>query len=185
MPVFSNVGELDKPKRIALRAPRVVIFGGRSLRASIYEMHLRTLMDACERLKIQEIVDVGPPIDQLRTGPLPVVRRGVLEPSQISELLSDAQLGVLSYPAAYLAKSTIFAAYAAHGVAPLLVDPLSHENEDGLAGGREYISAQARFDGECPLSAVAQAAHSWYSNHNLARSVESYVALLMNSALRQ
>jgi len=181
MPVFSNVGELARPKPVKERQRRMVVFGGAGWRASIYRKHLPKLIQMFHRLDMHELIDVGPTIGVKPKLSVPFSQRGPVNAQQASALLSDTMIGALNYPAAYLAKSTIFSAYAAHGVAPLLLDPLDERNEDGLEAGREYVSGRGAT--EPPrLSAVGLAAHSWYSDHSLARSAVAYAQMLRRNA---
>jgi hypothetical protein len=75
----------------------------------------------------------------------------------VSRLLLDSFAGFLAYPSAFLGKSTIFAAYCAHGLLP--VQP-GEKAEPGVAQER------------------ATSAREWYLRHSLARQADQLLGLL-------
>ena len=89
----------------------------------------------------------------------------------VSRLLSDSVAGFLQYPQDFLGKSTVFAAFASHGVIPVCswttngsrpVDHLWNPLRDPLPDGQ----------------GVADAARRWYRDHSLARHAELYARIL-------
>ncbi len=64
---------------------------------------------------------MGPPLEgtEETVGGIPVRRHGVLPAAEVSRLLLGSLAGFVAYPAYFLPKSTIFAAYCAHGVLPV------------------------------------------------------------------
>lgn len=69
-----------------------------------------------------------------------------------------------AYPTAYLGKSGVFAAYAAHGLAPVTFSANRAANEDGLKAGEHYLLASAaEKDG---AGTIARNAHGWYQAHD-------------------
>ncbi len=122
LPIFSNIGEVREPLPLSKRSLRLVIFGGKGTRLRVYQRSHRALAAVCETLKIQEILDIGPPLDQpleFLTG-IPIHALGIQSAQEISQVLGTAIAGFLNYPTAYLGKSGIFAAYCAHGVIPIV-----------------------------------------------------------------
>lgn len=171
LPVFSTVGELEQPAPIEERSARLAIFGGSGVRSRAYGPFLPALERACGALGIEEIVDVGPP-----GPPVPsaiagcrVHVNGALPAEDVSMLLARSRAGFLAYPPAFLPKSTIFAAYAAHGVAPVCAWDRFEEGE-GVLPHEHYVPA----DGSglacagASLALVARAAHAWYRSHSVA-----------------
>jgi hypothetical protein len=105
-----------------------------------------------------------------------VVRRGVLPAAEVGALLLSARAGYLAYPAYFLPKSTIFAAYAAHGVLPVRSWP-RHERLPGeLRPGVHFWEQRALSCGE--PSAIAAAARAWYVPHRLEAQVRAFAEVL-------
>ena len=166
MPVFSTVGEPAVVPPLAERARRIVVFGGAGVRRRAWGRFLPDLERAVRSLGAEEICDVGPPVEVPATaGGVPVRRLGVLPPEGVSALLLGSAAGFLAYPPDFLPKSTIFAAYCAHGVAPVCA-------WDGAPSGPLWWS------GSGDPQAVASAARDWYAGHSLARQAERFQSLL-------
>ncbi len=167
MPVFSTVGEPASVPGLGERARRIVVFGGAGVRGRTWGPFLPDLARTIRELSAEEIVDVGPPMDIPRTVEgVPVRGLGVLPPSEVSGLLLESAAGFLAYPPDFLPKSTIFAAYCAHGVLPVCA---WHD-------GRHY------WKGEGDPQAIASAARGWYADHALARQAERFRDLLEGPA---
>jgi hypothetical protein len=169
-PVFSTVGEPREVPPLASRARRLVLFGGRGARARAYGELRRELLASCRSLGIEEIADVGPPLERPEDSVdgVPVRRRGVLPAAEVSRLLLGSLAGFVAYPAFFLPKSTIFAAYCAHGVLPVQA-----WRRRSRAGG-----TAPRWTGAGDLQATAAAAHAWYGGHSLKRQAERFRELL-------
>jgi len=113
---------------------------------------------------------VGPPLERTEDAVdgVPVRRRGILPAGEVGALLCDSLAGFVAYPAFFLPKSTIFAAYASCGVLPVCAWRCR-----SLPGG-----TAPRWTGSGDLQATAAAAHSWYGGHSLARQAERFRSLL-------
>lgn len=163
MPVFSTVGEPAAVPGYGERARRIVVFGGAGVRGRTWGSFLPDLARTVRELGAEEIVDVGPAVEIPRTVEgVPVRGLGVLPPADVSGLLLESAAGFLAYPPDFLPKSTIFAAYCAHGVLPVCA----------WRDGRHY------WNGEGDPQAVATAAREWYADHALARQAERFRDLL-------
>jgi len=106
-------------------------------------------------------------------GPLPVIdglqikTLGLLPEREVSEIMGTSLAGFLDYDPDELGKSTIFAAYCAHGLLPIN-SKTSEEIHDGLKAGEHYwvpvagasISLEKAQD-------IAENARRWYQPHNL------------------
>jgi hypothetical protein len=172
MPVFSTVGE---PAAIPLekRARRIVVFGGAGVRRRAYGRFLADLAEAARVVAAEEIWDVGPAIDLPSfAGKVPIRSLGVLPANEVSDLLLDSIGGFLAYPPDFLPKSTIFAAYCAHGMLPICAWD-RHPMSGPLHAGRHYW----RDSGD--LQAIASAAHDWYGGHRLSCQAEIFHRLLI------
>jgi hypothetical protein len=192
LPVFSNIGEPEEPP-LALkdRKRRLVVFGNSRSRLRVYEKSLSSLERVCRALNIEEIFDIGPPIESSiisRVGSVPVVRMGQRPAAEVSSILSDSIVGFFDYNHAFLAKSTIFAAYCAHRLILVSAPCQSAQvNEDGLEVGKHYWIADASaknldlFTGQ----AIADNAYAWYLNHNLLVHTETYFTKVKSEAFRE
>ncbi len=161
--VSSSMGEPEDPRAWDERAPRLLVFGLRETRAALYRAPA-LLRRACDALGVAQIADVGPPLGELADVGRPIVRHGAVSPALFAELAADCRYGALRYPAGPLAKSGVFAAYCAHGVAPIVF--ANDSAGDGLAPGVHYVRGEAIGAGTATAS-VARSALAWYQGHRL------------------
>jgi hypothetical protein len=184
LPVFSNVGE--SPVRLEHRLPRVVVFGSPRVRLATYREGGDALFDWARGSGL-EIHDVGPPLgDEALSRRLAQERatvHGVLEADAVHELMADATYGVVAYGTQAPAKSSVFAAFCAHGLCTIVLADGGVE-ADGLAAGRHFLTgipSAAVLD----AARIGQAAWSWYQDHALAAhgaAVRTLVAATMRAA---
>ena len=170
-PVFSNVGEPDERPTFDDRSPKAVIFGGRRTKTALYDTHRDTTQAALDRWSIDTVIDVGPS-DAATPDAMGVKGdvRGLQPADAISDLLLDARIGLLHYPAAYATKSGILAAYMAHGVVPVLIapEPLGGQLE---AGTHFVTSAESSDDAELKVgNRIGRTAADWYDRHAHSRN---------------
>lgn len=167
-PVFSTVGERAEAAPLRQRQPQMVVFGSAAGRLNIYNGHRDALIACCQQLGVEKIVDIGKPLGEPLDLPLPIVHCGALPAQEVSDLLHNSTAGSVAYAPRQLGKSTIFAAYCAHGLLPVCYGSQNGQ-QDGLMPGihfwnpnrtRAALSAQE-------AQAVAQAAHAWYCGHSL------------------
>ncbi|HZF08587.1 MAG TPA: glycosyltransferase family 1 protein [Thermoanaerobaculia bacterium] len=179
-PVFSTVGEPEEVPGLATRAPRLLVFGGRGVRARAYGPEREALAAACGALGAEEIVDLGPAIaTPARVDGVPVRALGPLPASAVREQLLGTRAGFLVYPPAFLPKSTIFAAYCAHGLLPVCARPRTERSADD--GDPLYWVPGSPLPSADGLQALASAARSWYLPHSLARQAEGFRDLLLTT----
>jgi len=171
MPVFSTVGEPAAAPSFGERARRMVVFGSAGVRARAWGRELPALAASCRELEIEEILDIGPPAGAPeRIGNLPVRALGILPAQEVGALLLGSRAGFVAYPPSFLPKSTIFAAYCAHGIVPVCA-----------------WSRRARPAGPLPPfwqletdpAETAQRARDWYGEHTLARQAEVYREMIL------
>ncbi len=176
MPVFSTVGEPEAVSAFAERARRIVVFGGAGVRRRAYGRFLPALAEAAKVLGAEEICDVGPAIElPAAAGGVPVRSFGELPDEKVSALLLGSAAGFLAYPPSFLPKSTIFAAYCAHGLLPVCAWD-RHPEDGALVAGRHY------WKGLGDPKAIASAALDWYASHTLIRQAEIFYRLLTDTA---
>jgi hypothetical protein len=170
LPVFSNVGEPEQLPDWNGRKLRMIVFGSASQRRKVYFSHLADLEKACQAMGLEEIVDIGAPfeIPQLAVR---VSQRGILPAPEVSREMLAARAGFFAYPTAYLGKSGVFAAYAAHGLVPVTFSGNVMENEDGLKMGEHFITPSG-FSGH--VQKIGEIAHEWYLTHSVECHAKSY-----------
>jgi hypothetical protein len=103
-------------------------------------------------------------------------------------LLQRSAFGLLDYPSIHLGKSTVFAAYAAHGCV-VLNTASPGPQADGLAGGTHFLhlsfaDAGASFD-VADRQAMSAAARAWYAQHPLPRQAEAIATLCAASSIKE
>lgn len=182
LPVASTVGEPGAVPPLTARRRRLVVFGSAGVRGRAYGPAAPELVAACRALGIDEILDVGPAgamAPPAAVAGVPVRVIGTLPAGEVSALLLEALGGFLAYPPAFLAKSTIFAAYCAHGALPVCTCPPAPA-DDGLRAGRHYWrpGQSETACGPADPQAIADAARSWYREHALNRQAEVFCELL-------
>jgi len=182
IPVFSNVGEPQNLLPLAKRQRRLVVFGGRNRRLRIYQHSLAVLSRTCKMLKIKEVVDIGAATG-LTLSPVngvPIVEMGQRPASVISTILSNSLAGFLDYSPDFLAKSTIFAAYCAHGMLPVNTC-CNTLPVDGVESGKHYWipdEQATKLHNDREWQAIADNAYTWYQSHDLTAQAKIVANLL-------
>lgn len=168
-PVFANLGEPDASPPLADRRRQLVVFGTRHWRVEAYTRRLADLAETCRRLQIERVIDVGSPLGMPLSDllPIPLVEAGPLPAAEAGALFSDSFAGYFTYPIPFLAKSSIFGGYCAHGMLPVTFAENHDTNRDGLVAGVHYRVGIDDSSLEV-LNATAAAAHAWYRGHRLA-----------------
>ncbi|MEM9538938.1 MAG: glycosyltransferase family 1 protein [Cyanobacteria bacterium P01_E01_bin.42] len=184
LPVFCSIGEPEQILPLKQRQRRMIIFGHCNSRALVYRRNLTALKNISQRLKIEEIYDIGVPtgLQLPRVNNITVTEMGVTPAEEISQLMLDSIAGFLSFiPPEYLAKSTIFASYCAHGLIPILTES-SPRTTDGLECDRHYYSANANSSTLTLEQSqhIADRAREWYSHHNLPKQAGAIAHVLKN-----
>jgi hypothetical protein len=171
LPVFSSIGEREFTLPLSERARRLAVFGTRGRREQVYKRSAAQLNRICSRLGIQEIVDIGQPLefDLAQSFDVKVEVCGEMAGREVSDTLSDAVAGVIDYPAAMLGKSTIFAAYSAHRLIPIVADYGSIKSDDGLKPSIHYwpVNDDAESLNLSEGQVIADNAYVWYQTHSL------------------
>lgn len=171
LPVFSNFGEDAAPLPPMQRPARLLLFGGGPARAADFWPQVETVM---RKLTLTELVVVSHPLavpESLITR-FSVRQTGVLEPEAMAAELRSARCGVLDYNPDFLGKSGVLAAYAAHGVVPVLTRGQGVISE-GLTERRHFFSS-AKLDASAGLDGVQSALREWYGPHSLEMTAREY-----------
>jgi hypothetical protein len=175
VPIPSNVGEMRAFQ--IRREPRVIVFGGSELRRSTYAAAGEAFFDWARAADVS-IDDVGPPLGdagleaRLRTAGVRLCGR--LDADEAHRMLASARYGVLARSGSLLAKSSVFAAYCAHGVCPIVFDR-GASHADGLRAGEQFAVELPRPGTETASVRIGEAAWEWYQAH----TVDRHVAVLL------
>jgi hypothetical protein len=143
---------------------------------------LPSIIAACQRWNISEIVEIGPGATRTCEFGIPAVKLGPLPAAEVSGILSSSLLGLLSYTGAELGKSGIFAAYAAHGLVPILPDACMLDQTKEVLAGVHFLSPRngPAGHGDELLEKVSAAVFAWYQNHRSERQTAVFAELLGN-----
>lgn len=180
--IFSSMGEPTSIIPLRSRQRRLIIFGG-SARARIYNNHSLALIQSCQLLEIDKIYDIGSTLNLPNYTHAGIDLRsiGFRSPAEISELLSTSLAGCIDYSPfpGNLGKSSVFAAYCAHGIVPILTRYNPSEVDD-LYMGKHYLGlgselANLNLD---KLQLVADTAHQWYRGHTTQAIAKTFFSYL-------
>jgi hypothetical protein len=183
MPVFSNVGEPGCGSAPCARTAAAVVFGLAGVEDRLFGIYRSEIERIVSALGIEKVFDVGPrlsSIPRILAG-TPVISKGVLPQRAVSELLQQARFGFLAYPLDLIGKSGVFAAYAAHGVVPIVFSD-KQGSFDGLQPSRHFLDGLrfgTRVDAE-DLASIQGKLFTWYTSHSVKVQAEN----LMNSISR-
>lgn len=186
LPVFSSVGEPSQtPSPLTARRKTLVVFGTPGRRIQVYKRSSYALNRVCRELGVEEILDIGRDIDPAHTRELsvPVRHCGEQDGDSVSDLMLNSIAGIIDYPADMLGKSTIFAAYCAHRMIPIVAGYGPPEPADGLVNGVHFNSIEKGLD----LSAgqqLADNAFEWYQQHSLTQHAKQ-LALVLEQTIRE
>jgi len=176
LPIPSNVGEPAALLPLAERSPRMVIWGSAAARAQVYGAHWTMVLAICRQWGLSSVVDIGPPTGMPRDADLPIETRGRLDGAALSRVLLGARFGLIAYPASFLAKSSVFAAYAAHGLVPVVLDKGGTPDMDGLVAGETYLPLDRAPAAVAPGD-IARRARAWYADHDTAAHADAVMRL--------
>lgn len=172
LPVFSSIGEPDKStKPLCSRRRRLIVFGTPGRRLQVYKRSAEGLNRICRELSIEEVWDIGGEmgLEPARFVNVPVVVCGEIPGREACDIFLDSIAGVIDYPADMLGKSTIFAAYCAHRMIPLVAAQNDSSPADGLLIGVHFSMLH---DGDALSMSFGQRladnAFDWYQQHGLA-----------------
>jgi hypothetical protein len=84
----------------------------------------------------------------------------------VRELLQRARFGFVAYPLDFIGKSGVFAAYAAHGVVPIV--PADKQGaSDGLQPARHFLDGLRLGNGAEDLASIQRKLFRWYTSHSV------------------
>ena len=183
MPVFSNIGEPGSGRAPCARAGTAVVFGLAGVEDRLYGGYRKEIEHVLMTRGIEKIIDIGPRhgTTPSRLAGVPIISKGALPQASVSELLQQARYGFVAYPLNAIGKSGVFAAYAAHGVIPIVFSEKRGPFE-GLEAGRNFIDGlQLEHDVEADTLASIQSELSiWYASHSLLVQAELLEKCIMS-----
>jgi hypothetical protein len=178
LPVFSNVGEPENLPTWNERKPRMIVFGSAGQRRKVYFECKASLEKTCRLMKLDEIIDIGATF-QMPQLSVRVSQRGILSAADVSREMLAARAGFFAYPTAYLGKSGIFAAYAAHGLLPVTFEASPMKNEDALNSGEHFFQADDL--GEANAEKIASGAWRWYQANGTKNLAGRFASIIQKS----
>lgn len=176
-PVFSNLGEAPEAPPPSQREAHLVFFG---YQAEMWDAGFTGLRRVIEALKPARVTILGrsAEIPAEVFGGVAVTRTGYLGAEEVSTILRTARWGLVAYHPEYLGKSSLLAAFMAHGIVPLLVDghlPLS----EGLERGVHLLAVNDLGTSNQDLDTVSLAGQAWYRPHNRENTAAAFAKLLL------
>ena len=188
IPNFSTIGEPDQAPLLCDRDRSLIIFGS-SDRSRVYRNNVQRLRQVCRQLNIHTLYDIGRPIewDSTRLAPeVNVIKTNFLPAAAVSELMSNTFAGIFDYRRFphNLAKSTVYAAYCAHGLLPIS-NLRSLHPQDGIIANQHYLdtaaldrSTRQTLHPLNSLQAIAHNAHAHYRTRTLANCAEAFASFI-------
>ena len=179
LPVVSTVGEPGELPPARARKRQLVVFGRPPSRDLVFSRCLSLLEPVCRNFGIERVLEVGPDARRRKHGlPVAVEATGALAAGEVSAILQDSLFGLIALDASFLSKSSVFAAYCAHGMVPIVVGRDGGE-ADGLHADQHYL--RTPFEnriGDGQLEAVSQSARTWYREHNVTAQASQYAGIM-------
>lgn len=184
MPVFSNVGEPGRGASPCERAPTAVVFGLTGVEDRLFGTYRSEVERIVRTLGIKRILDIGPRFSPSpgNLAGVPVVTNGSLPPRAVSELLQNARFGFVAYPVDVLGKSGVFAAYAAHGVVPIVLSEKDRlVSLDDLRPMQHFLDAMQLRQGvgADDLASIQRDLFAWYMSHTLSVQADFLARLML------
>jgi hypothetical protein len=177
-PVFSNIGEPEAVPEFGSRNNALVIFGSAFLRDKIFKER-NSLVFWSQKLKVNTIIEIGALPENSRE-PIPsleIIQKGILPGNEVSEVMKKCRFGILSYPASLLTKSGVFAAYAAHGMVPVIINSGHHPSKDNLIPTAYYLSKDS---GNEDFELISKNLKLWYDNYSVSKTAKVIFEMIKN-----
>jgi len=177
-PVFCTIGEPKDWMPAQARKPQLVVFGSAPTRRRALKRLVAHAESLC-RQGVTEVIEVGSgEATPCNTAALKVRHLGQMEPRDLGALLNGSAYGLIEYPPEYIGKSTVLAAYAAHGCVSLNVADIGIDS-DGLQSGLHLVNLTR--DASIPIDAqaretMATAARVWYAAHRLTLQADAFAS---------
>ena len=174
-PVFSTMGEPSTRRPLNDRGQGLVVFGSKATR----ERALARISSCATELRalgVERVIEAGDGSSSFSTFDLPYEHRGRLDQREVTELLQSHRFALIDYPPIHLGKSTVFAAYAAHGCL-VLNTAADGVDAEGLERGRHYVALGNNRSATCRTGhhQIAASATEWYRGHLLSQQASEFL----------
>lgn len=185
IPVFSNFCETEMRVPLCKRNRNLVVLGSAANRNALYHTHLDEIINLCQILNLDCIIDIGPPVNNKLDLPPIINCLGILTPEEVRKVLMKSFAGVVgSSSERYLAKSGVFASLAAFGVIPIVLNVESAESSieseiDGLFRKVNYLCINDVENIDTEL--ISKSAFEWYSDHTINSQIKMYESIVLSS----
>jgi hypothetical protein len=174
-PVFSNLGESSPDSGSPERWNAMTVFA-----STIRSGQESLLADFCRGFGIERLGWIGAQPPPALHSTMHVRHVSHLPSQDAASWFGEHGFAFTGYSPEFLAKSGIFAAYAAHRMAVVLPEAPA-ELPDRLGRGREFLIVNEANVGEEPrirAERIAARLHQWYQPHNLRSTAASYAEQL-------
>lgn len=181
VPNFSTIGEPSTVTPLWARTRSLVVFGS-SDRTRVYRNNTETLNHICQTLGIDTLYDVGRPVNwEHQALAAKVVKTGFLSAPEVSALMAQSLAGVFDYRRfpQNLAKSTVYAAYCAHGLLPIC-NGHGLKPQDDIVANHHYLvtSKLKQFTQASSLQSIADNAHGHYLTRTLTQCTSKFADVI-------
>ncbi|MBE7495688.1 MAG: hypothetical protein HS117_12120 [Verrucomicrobiaceae bacterium] len=178
MPVYSNFGEPETLPSWQEREPSMAMFAWGIHSGESLEETVARAAACCRKFGMTGLHLLGckQDLDDSSLG-VKITRHGFLEAAAISRLLLSCRMAYTAYSPEHFGKSTLVAAFAAHGLA-LVTQGRTPVLPDGLREGVELLHERT-LPGtvrSSELETIARSLRSWYDTHSLKANVQSYAS---------
>lgn len=172
IPNFATIGEPNHVPSLAERKRRMIVFGS-SDRHRVYQNYLNNLFKCCQILEIEEICDIGKPLNLRDTYSflgINLIEMGFQPSEVVGSLMLDSLAGCLDYTRfpGDLGKSSVFAAFCAYGLVPFCTQ-YNPSEVDGIEINKHYLTLNKLLPtlNLEQLQIIANNSNQWYNSHNL------------------
>ena len=176
LPIFSSLGEIEHPPLMAKRPNQLALFAYQAGGNAWYWERLKSTLAV---LKPERVLALGrsPNVVEGACGDLPVVRTGILPAEEVAKHLAACRYGYLSYPAAFLGKSSILAAFAGNALGTILADDAGELSEGLVAGRHVHLASELREGVD--WNAASEHLAGWYQQHDRRATTQAFVDRLI------
>lgn len=178
MPVYSNFGEPSELRALEDREPAMALFGWGIHSGESLQSVLSKAADCGRRFGIQRLHLIGGKDLPLEIPPgVELVRHGFMQAEAVSALLSSCRMAYTAYSPEHFGKSTLLAAFAAHGLV-VVTQGKKPVLPDGLQDGVNVLNESSLGAISCGdtqhLEVISRAVHQWYQEHSLSKNARSF-----------
>ena len=184
LPIPSNMGELNVAASLNDRKRRMVIAGRKPSKKKVLDYPNETV-EACSRLQLAEIVEVGEPSEHSASLREAASKRGIryrctgwLPSNDISGILAESYCGICAYRSDLWQKSGVIASYHAHGLLTILIP--EKRDRKGILEQNLAVSVHDLSKSPCQLPpSLNLIARGGFESYVKSRSTKRYASVLL------